>query len=804
MNTTIKKILAVTVMAGFGLTAFGHALTLADYPSPFVNNAIFDGKIVIGEKANVIDVLGATDIAASLQREASTAVEGTTGGAEVSEGIKIAATGTVFGYTDTIGDIDPTLDDTDLVLLADGNFNEAKETKNDVDYTQKITFNTTHSAALEFAQKDTGTEDADTYLHFTDGNIAYNYTLTFDNSVEYINTTTTTINDDFEGAKIVIQGNSYTITGATGTANGPLTKLTMMAGDTNKWLSQGDTLNVGDHEISITSVDEDGTKCGVKVDGTTQWIDVSDEGTFGDLTIGVLDAVPVHAAGAGTAPDSCELTIGSTEVILENAQAIKVGGDTIDGTNVVFGGTAGNLDTIEITYEPDEDIYLAKGETFVDPALGNFKFVFDGVVSGASEEMKMTTTADDGTFKLNNINGLALNIPFVDNDAAISPGDKLYSELASTITIFLDTNSSNDGVQDSLETTEQVGNLVLVDDMTCESSASEEDCEGIKFLAVSTGGEARIIKITNIDTTNNELDLYDETTSKTIEDKDYTDGTATSIDLGFTTVSIEVDETNDYVSFSDINAFAGDTTAFTGTFVSGLGAEIGLNFIEAEIEDNFSVYIANVDGYNLTSVSGTVNASFNLMLDADDDMVIDEGAGLTWITEKEDSDYQMAADTYNWGTIFKYDSEDQNDFTITYNEEEADAQVFVTPLLGEITSTAGTSGVALNPIAVGMAIMDKDATLGSKAYIVVGGPCANTVAAELMGNPEDCAADFSEGKATIKLYAEQNALLVAGYSGADTQGASRVLANYGDYALTGTEVEVVTANLNSLSVNSIQ
>ncbi|MBU0456845.1 MAG: hypothetical protein KKD75_01750, partial [Nanoarchaeota archaeon] len=65
-------------------------------------------------------------------------------------------------------------------------------------------------------------------------------------------------------------------------------------------------------------------------------------------------------------------------------------------------------------------------------------------------------------------------------------------------------------------------------------------------------------------------------------------------------------------------------------------------------------------------------------------------------------------------------------------------------------------------------------------------------AAELLGNPADCTEGFSPGKARIKLFEHANgniAMLVAGYSGADTRLAGSVIANrYGD--LSGTEVEV--------------
>jgi hypothetical protein len=73
-----------------------------------------------------------------------------------------------------------------------------------------------------------------------------------------------------------------------------------------------------------------------------------------------------------------------------------------------------------------------------------------------------------------------------------------------------------------------------------------------------------------------------------------------------------------------------------------------------------------------------------------------------------------------------------------------------------------------------------------------------------MGNPAECTAGFTPGKAVIKLFADKNALLVAGYSAQDTLGACYVLAQYKDYKLSGTEVEVVVADLNTITVNKVQ
>ncbi|MEM3450762.1 MAG: hypothetical protein QW439_04365, partial [Candidatus Woesearchaeota archaeon] len=67
-------------------------------------------------------------------------------------------------------------------------------------------------------------------------------------------------------------------------------------------------------------------------------------------------------------------------------------------------------------------------------------------------------------------------------------------------------------------------------------------------------------------------------------------------------------------------------------------------------------------------------------------------------------------------------------------------------------------------------------------------------------------AGFEPGKAFIRLY-EQNgkvAILVAGYEGEDTLRASRVLADYKKYGLSGTSVEVTGTSLTDITVSKPQ
>ncbi len=93
--------------------------------------------------------------------------------------------------------------------------------------------------------------------------------------------------------------------------------------------------------------------------------------------------------------------------------------------------------------------------------------------------------------------------------------------------------------------------------------------------------------------------------------------------------------------------------------------------------------------------------------------------------------------------------------------------------------------------------------------IVVGGPCVNIAAAELLGFPDNCDNGFYSGKSKIKLFQGmegQNgnvALLVAGYSAMDTRLACSVLSNYKDYNFNGKEIETAGSILNDMVLNSV-
>jgi len=195
-----------------------------------------------------------------------------------------------------------------------------------------------------------------------------------------------------------------------------------------------------------------------------------------------------------------------------------------------------------------------------------------------------------------------------------------------------------------------------------------------------------------------------------------------------------------------------------------------------------NVINSTISGTNKIEVSSTV---------ASTDQYISDGLK-SWDSKDE---YQSGYT--RWGTYVELDTNDQNSVTLTYPEAEAIADVYITSGVVS-TSAAGGEVGGLVQVDVGSAMLDSEvADWEAQNVIVVGGPCVNTVAAELMGNPADCTTGFEEGKAKIKLFEGENvALLIAGYSADDTRRACTVMKNYKDYAddLGGMEVEMTATS----------
>jgi hypothetical protein len=127
MRKTVKKIAALvagTTMVGATIMG-AMALDLSNYPAPFVTNGVFDGKIVVGSSAMTSDVVGAIDVAASLQAASTTTTQvdipGAAGTASVTgDNFEFRTGSDLLTLGEYIGDVRTTLLEAELDALKSG------------------------------------------------------------------------------------------------------------------------------------------------------------------------------------------------------------------------------------------------------------------------------------------------------------------------------------------------------------------------------------------------------------------------------------------------------------------------------------------------------------------------------------------------------------------------------------------------------------------------------------------------------------------------------------------------------------
>jgi len=120
-KNAVKRIAAISTGAVMlGATAFGAvaATDLNEWPSPWIGtDGVWAGLIVVGADAQAGDIVGATDIAAALAQQATSAVSGT--GTTTVTGGKSKEIALAVQLNDTTNGLGKTLDDDDLSAFLD-------------------------------------------------------------------------------------------------------------------------------------------------------------------------------------------------------------------------------------------------------------------------------------------------------------------------------------------------------------------------------------------------------------------------------------------------------------------------------------------------------------------------------------------------------------------------------------------------------------------------------------------------------------------------------------------------------------
>lgn len=721
----LKKVGAIagsSLMAAVTLSAAASAADLSDYPQPFVTNGVFDGKLVIGAGAATSDVVGAIDIAASLQAITGDAVSSGAGSIVVANG-KVEEVG-LGEYLNASTAFTGTVDNTDLpgVLMESSvTITDDDGDTETYDFHEEIQFPAVGlgigiQTGLSFANN--RQEDWEDRVFMPAGPGAIKYCIVFDETLDagkYLANASSTdpIYLEMLGREMEIQGASAT-------------SITVKAGEEFN-LNAGESVIVDGHTITLVKTDANNAM--IEVDGQREILG-SQARTINGIRVQVDDIFNDD----GIEFDSATVIAGEDTIKTYNDGDYFIGEDEdypawVWSLSGLTGATPSvcvswnlNLDNVD---EQENDMYehpAYEGDSYVLP-FGYASITFDSLQIDDYQQYEIT----DATIDL--------------WDAA---GDTKQVTSARVLKI----------------------RAVGADDQGFVTTSGTEKADTVYLYTPNATG----------------LVLYrlDRSTPKAVNVMNYTwSGSEDLFDIDYKQSTFNV-----FWEWGPAN----------GTFNGNL------SFEPTNSVDEMKVYVEQ----SAVGMIDYVGHSDGDTITANDLLYVTTGV-VKDISGWEENTRMKS------GIIIEdpdsYASSDKVLFQVPNDITDFKANVVISGS-GSSTSRSTTTGGTLrvNPIAVGLAILDTDAAgmLGSKNLIVVGGPCVNTVAANLLDNPALCADGFSEGFGRIQWFDSQRALLVAGYNAADTTAAARVLADYDSYSseLIGAEVQVVTSSKTVQRVTS--
>jgi len=182
-------------------------------------------------------------------------------------------------------------------------------------------------------------------------------------------------------------------------------------------------------------------------------------------------------------------------------------------------------------------------------------------------------------------------------------------------------------------------------------------------------------------------------------------------------------------------------------------------------------------------------------------------SGLQDLEENEDLEQALTG----YGVFFElYDpttNDQAEDLTVEYPLSQRGARVFVTGGVVSVSELAVGGGEVIQPIQIGAAKLASEVSdVTQHNAVVVGGPCANPIAATLLGNPEPCWESVPENTAIVKLVEHANAnvaLLVNGRTALNTRMASRAVATGEVANVDGMEAQVTGTSLGDITVAAV-
>ncbi len=844
----IKKMVALGMgVTMVGATIFGaSAVQLSDWPAPFVvdGTPASNLAVVVGDAADAIDVVGMGDIVAALQ--GASVVKTTTGGGGgtgvVVEGdaVEIGSTSDLLEINETIGNVRETLTEVDLDMLKGG---QIVTDEGSTEYNQYLRFVGTSGAtttgeayppngAVLFAEDER--DRVGHYLRWNGGNRTFEWELEFEEGLE-----SETQGDDLvdlEDEDIIMLGQPFVIVD-TDLRNATMElTIELMGGAISAILGENDketyVVDGKEYEVEVLVISEtakDGegaVKFRVNGEITDELEDGETDVLADGTQIGIRD---ILATGKDIQKSIVQFYIGAYKVEFN---------DDADETAFRRGGTEVNEETIEdsqvqlvaaftdaptnrkveissIIYRLDADAVL--GDVYIPPG--------SGLREQLDEPEGMLTPFWDIRYE-----GLMdTGVTIVRVDAA---GDDEYDlEFTNQEGIFYDVPlASNEGTfykfgddDDDLWFIESDRHIISDDDFfvlsDCLVAANDNTCF------------THVLRFDSIDAANRGLTFTDLGTGT--REVTYTAAGAANLVVGGLTYAVNVNTATNTSISVDLNADGTrDNTSKVFIGIQGEGIiDLAVNGTFNGSQYGLFHQLANVTPFNITRIDGdvfvmnlsTMTKEFDAATTRENiiweiirrtnnqigiQLISGPNGGLFGPFDlEENEDLEQALSVY--GVFLElFDpttSTEAEDLTIEYPLSQRGARVFVTGGLVSTTAVESGTNERVQALPVGVSKLASEvADVTQFNAIVVGGPCANPIAAQLMGNPEPCWESIS--KAVVKVYEHSNgnvAMLVAGRSGQDTRRAARAVATGQIASVNSKEAEVSGTTMTDIMVKAV-
>ncbi|MBT7929000.1 S-layer protein, partial [Candidatus Peregrinibacteria bacterium] len=568
-----------------------------------------------------------------------------------------------------------------------------------------------------------------------------------------------------------------------------------------------------------------------------------DDGTL----IGISDIVLNEAGEAGSG-DIVEMYLGATKLVLKDTdytdtnftQNVEI--DNEDITNALVqivaaeqsSSTKLEISTIKYRLSADalngDDVWVKAGHgvrEYLDEPQGmlgtEWDIRYEGLDDVQTAIVKLDPSGDDEyNLIFENMQGLVYNVPYITNEGGV------FKFGTNNRDLVFEEGTYIAAAQNASEHTPTIGHLdyfVLSD---------VDETSGYDNEAIS-----HVMRYGNYDAQNNELKFEDmatgETRPLTFSTAGAINGTLGSGDLnvGGTTYKVYVANATSGIPPLIIDLDADGTitgndevriTANGGAIID-LGTHTlstGGSWADTTGQGNISGTWTNT-GDNITTITGENFNVTTLQEDFDEDgpeTISASGNEWTWINivnrtaqeiglnkstsdggfgsnggistlleDEENNDYYSGMTDYGtlWTLYDAASTDNPETLTLEYPLSQRGARVFVT--FGETTTTKTAAGESCTVADLTIAnLLDEDVS-SPEDYnmIVVGGPCANTIAADLFMTCDAWSYGPSEAVISMVENGDNVALLVAGTDSTDTRRAAKVLADYTNEELTGSE-----------------